>query len=352
MDLDIKKIKKVNKILIRSVNWVGDTILMFPSVRAIRDIFPCSHISVLANEDVAHLWTRFPFIDEILTFKRRKGIGYFFEDFKICKILREKGFDLAFIFPRSFHSAFQIYLSKIPIRIGYKDRGRSFLLSHGILREEGLFNVHRVFFYRKLVEVLGNDIEYYSPRIFLKEEDRASIERFMNDLDISKNRLLVGLNPGATYGLAKCWSATKFGELGKRIAKRWGAKIIIFGKADEKSIAQEIMSIIGKEDCIDLVGKTTLIELAAILERCKILISNDTGTMHLSAAIETPVIAIFGPTDPKRTGPWGNGHLVIKKEVSCSPCFKRICPGDHRCMDLINVDEVEEVVNKKLMELL
>lgn len=347
LNLDIKK---VEKILIRSVNWVGDTILTFPTVQAIRDLFPQSRISVLTNENVADLWMRFPFVDEIITYKKRKGIEYVFEDFKIWNILRGKDFDLAFIFPRSFHSAFQVYLSGIPIRIGYKDSVRSLLLSHGILKEKEVFRIHRIFFYRKLIEIFGNDIKDYSPKIFLKEEDRAFIKRFMDDIGISNTKLIIGLNPGATYGVAKCWSPAKFGELGKRITKKWGAKIIIFGKADEKPITREILRIIG-DDGIDLAGKTTLIEVAAIIERCKILISNDTGTMHLSAALETPVIAIFGSTDPKRTGPWGKGHIVIKKDIPCSPCFKRICPGDHICMELISVDEVEEIVDKKLREI-
>lgn len=346
MDLDTKKVKKI---LIRSVNWVGDTVLTFPAVQAIRDLFPHSQISVLTNDIVADLWMRFPFVDEILTYKKRKGIEFFLEDFRIYNILRKKNFDLAFIFPRSFHSAFQVYLSQIPIRIGYKDSGRSLLLSYGVLKQQDVFKIHRIFFYKRLVEIFGNDIADYSPKIFLRQEDRAYAERFMSGFGISNHTPVIGLNPGATYGLAKCWSPTKFGELGKRISKKWGAKVIIFGNINEKPIAQKILSIIG-EDGIDLSGKTTLIELAALLERCKLLITNDTGTMHLSAALETPVIAIFGSTDPKRTGPWGNGHIVIKKDVPCSPCFKRICPGDHRCMELITVDEVEEIVNKKLSE--
>ena len=155
------------------------------------------------------------------------------------------------------------------------------------------------------------------------------------------------MNPGATYGLAKCWYPDRFGELGKRLVKKWKASVLLFGKAEEKTIAQEILRHLG-DGGIDLTGQTGLLQLAAVLENCRLLATNDTGTMHLAAAAGTPVVAIFGPTDPVTTGPWGEGHRVVRKEVSCSPCLKRICPTDHRCMKEISVEEVEEIVDHRL----
>jgi len=155
------------------------------------------------------------------------------------------------------------------------------------------------------------------------------------------------MNPGATYGLAKCWYPDRFGKLGKRLAEKWQATILLFGKEEERPIVDEILHDLGTEG-IDLTGKTGLLQLAALLERCTLLVTNDTGTMHVATAVGTPVAALFGSTLPLVTGPWGEGHVVVRRDVSCSPCWKRICPKDHRCMELITVDEVEKIVDKQL----
>jgi heptosyltransferase-2 len=155
------------------------------------------------------------------------------------------------------------------------------------------------------------------------------------------------MNPGATYGLAKCWSTRRFGELGKRLCEKWKATLLLFGKEEEGPIAKEILRNL-ENGGIDLTGKTRLLQLAALLERCRLLVTNDTGTMHVATAVGTSVIALFGSTDPSVTGPWGDGHVVVRKDVPCSPCLKRICPTDHQCMELITVDEVLKECGKYL----
>ena len=186
------------------------------------------------------------------------------------------------------------------------------------------------------------------PRLFLREEDRRWAEGMLGKLGLLDGRPLIGMNPGATYGLAKCWYPDRFGELGKRLARNWKSSIILFGKEGERSISQKILRHFpGGGD--DLTGKTSLLQLAALLERCRVLVTNDTGTMHVATAVGTPVVALFGSTDPTTTGPWGHGHTVVKKDVSCSPCLKRVCPTDHPCMKLITVEDVEEAVEKRLV---
>jgi heptosyltransferase-2 len=333
--------------LVRGVNWVGDTILSYPTVQQLKTLFPKSHLAVLIPSSLADLWKTFPFVDEIIPFQKKRGIGSFWEDLNLSQSLKERNFDLAVILPRSFRSAFHIYLARIPIRIGYQDEGRSIFLTHGIRRTNEILHVHRIHYYQKLIEPLGKIESFPPPQIFLREEDRRWADRALNDLGILKGEPLIGMNPGATYGLAKCWYPDRFGELGKRLSDKWQARILLFGKEEEGPIVHEIQSHTGTKG-IDLTGKTGLLQLAALLERCHLLVTNDTGTMHVATAVETPVVAIFGSTPPLTTGPWGEGHVVVKKDMPCSPCWKRICPTDHRCMDLITVDEVEEVVNKKL----
>jgi heptosyltransferase-2 len=197
------------------------------------------------------------------------------------------------------------------------------------------------------MEPLGEIEGLPSPKIFLREEDRRWADGVLKDLGIREGELLIAMNPGATYGLAKCWYPDRFGKLGKRLAEKWEAKILLFGKEEERPIVDEILHYLGT-DGINLIGKTGLLQLAALLERCTLLVTNDTGTMHMATAVGIPVAALFGSTPPLATGPWGEGHVVVRKDVPCSPCWKRICPKDHRCMELITVDEVEKVVDKQL----
>jgi heptosyltransferase-2 len=293
------------------------------------------------------LWKTFPYVDEIIPFQKKEGIGSIWEDLNLSQSLKERNFDLAVILPRSFRSAFHIFLARIPIRIGYQSEGRSLFLTHGIRRTKEILHGHRVHYYRKLIEPLGKTEGVPSPKIFLREEDRRWADGVLKDLGISEGKPLIGMNPGATYGLAKCWYPDRFGKLGKRLAETWQARILLFGKEEERPIVDEILHYLGT-DGIDLTGKTGLLQLAALLERCTLLVANDTGTMHMAAAVGIPVAALFGSTPPLATGPWGEGHVVVRRDVPCSPCWKRICPKDHRCMELITVDEVEKVVDKQL----
>ncbi len=340
----------VNRILVRGVNWVGDTILTYPAVQQLKSLFPHSHVAILIPSHLIDLWKTFPDVNEIIPFQKKRGIGSIWEDINLSQSLMERKFDLALILPRSFRSAFHIYLARIPMRIGYKAEGRSLFLTHGIPRTKEVLHAHRLHYYQKLTDSLGQTEGFPSPRIFLREEDRKSAEEMLRNMGLSDGRLLIGMNPGATYGMAKCWYPERFGELGKRIVKKRKATVLLFGKEEEKPIAREILERLS-EGGIDLTGKTHLLQLAALLERCQLLVTNDTGTMHMATAVGTPVLALFGSTDPSTTGPWGDGHIVIRKDVPCSPCLKRICPTDHRCMELITVDEVEEAVDRKLKDL-
>ena len=338
---------KVNRILVRGVNWVGDTILTYPSVQGVKELFPHSRLTVLVPNHLVDLWKTSPFVDEIIPFQKKSGVGSFLEDTRVSRSIRGKRFDLAVIFPRSFRSTFQTYLAGIPVRIGYQDEGRSLFLTHKIRRNEEVLRLHRVHYYRKLVESLGHLETVPSPRLVLREEERGWAEGQLRELGLLDGRVLIGINPGAAYGLAKCWHPDRFAELGRRLCERWKATALIFGKEEERSIADRILKSLSGGG-IDFTGKTHLLQLGALLERCRLLVTNDTGTMHVASAVGTPIVAIFGSTDPVATGPWGDGHVVVRKEVSCSPCFKRVCPTDHRCMEGITVDEVEEVVNIKL----
>lgn len=338
---------KIDRILVRAVNWVGDTVLTYPAVQRLKTCFPGSHLAILVRDRLVDLWRTLPYVDEVIPFQPRRGWSSPWEDLRLGLSLRKRKFDLAVIFPRSFRSAYQVYLARVPIRIGYQGEGRFLFLTHGIRRNEEILHVHRIHYYQKLIDAFGKGGGLDSPRIFLRNEDRRWAEEKLKGLALLDGRPLIGMNPGATYGLAKCWYPDRFGQLGKRLAQKWKASILLFGKGEEKSITHEILQHL-REGGVDLTGETDLLQLAAVLERCQLLVTNDTGTMHVATAVGTPVLALFGPTDPITTGPWGEGHRVLRKEISCSPCLKRICPTDHQCMKNIMVDEVEEIIDHRL----
>ncbi len=337
----------INRILVRGVNWVGDTVLSYPTVQQLKTLFPKSHLAILIPSYLVDLWKTLPYVDEIIPFQKKRGIGSIWEDLNLSQSLKERSFDLAVILPRSFRSAFHIFLARIPIRIGYQDEGRSLFLTHGIRRTKDVLGGHRVHYYQGLLEPFGTVGPPPSPQIVLREEDRRWVDQKLRDLGIQEGRLVIGMNPGATYGLAKCWYPDRFGKLGERLVEKWQAKILLFGKEEERPVVDEVLQRLGPEG-IDLAGKTGLLQLAALLERCTLLVTNDTGTMHMAAAVGTPVVALFGSTPPLVTGPWGESHSVVHRNVACSPCWKRVCPTDHRCMELITVDEVEKAVEKHL----
>ncbi len=164
-----KDLKQVGRILVRGVNWVGDTILTYPAVENLKNLFPRSHVAILVANDLVDLWKTFPYVDEIIPFQAKKGFKSIWEDLNFCQVLKERSFDLALIFPRSFRSAFHMCLARVPIRIGYRDEGRSLFLTHGIPREERLLRIHRIHYYLNLLTPLGTLEAHPLPRISLRE---------------------------------------------------------------------------------------------------------------------------------------------------------------------------------------
>jgi heptosyltransferase-2 len=302
----------------------------------------------LARSHLADLWEANPAIDEVIPYDMPAGVGRIFGELRIARLIREKMIDLAVIFPRSFSSALIVFLAGIPRRIGYKSEGRAPLLTERIDCPAELLSRHRMYYYLHLIEPLGSYPSPSLPSLSLNGRQERWADTFLSRTGL-KGTVLVGLNPGATYGEAKCWPSERFAELGRRLIREQGASILIFGSSRprEEALNATIAEGIG-EGCLNLSGRTSLLELAALLRRCRLLVTNDTGTMHIAAAVGTRVVAIFGPTDPRTTYPLGEGHVIIREEVSCAPCLKRVCPGDHRCMELISVAHVLEAAQKGL----
>jgi heptosyltransferase-2 len=343
-----ERYKNVKRILVKGTNWVGDTIISFPAVNSLRRIFPQAHIAVLAKSHLAELWKANPDINEVISFDRAKGEQRIFDEMRMSRLIKQQGIDLAVIFPRSFSSAWLVFLGGIPHRIGYKGEVRDWLLTERLDRTTEILSTHRMYYYLHLIERLGREPSPSLPSLSINGELEKWADNFLSHNSL-RGRVLIGFNPGATYGEAKCWPLEKFVALGKRLEKTYDASILIFGSSrpKEKELNATIAEGIG-EGCLNLSGQTSLLELASLLRQCHLLVTNDTGTMHVAAAVGTRVVAIFGPTDPRTTSPLGEGHVVIREEVPCGPCLKRVCPEDHRCMDLIEVEKVYNTVRAQL----
>ncbi len=343
--MDRERFRGARKILVIGVNWVGDTVLSLPAMRGMRRLFPEAHIGLLARPYLGDLLRDVADVDEVIPYQPRGGAYRWADELRVVGLLRREGFDVSLILPRSFRSALAAYLAGIPTRIGYVDEGRGFLLTHGIPRSNTLLRVHRTTYYLHIIERMGGDPDGDPPLIEVAPEGKRWAHGFLHSCGMENSHPLVGFNPGATYGSAKCWDPHRFSELGTRLCRDHDACILIFGTQGERALAAMIArGIDGK--AVNVAGSTTLPQLAALMERCDAVVTNDTGPMHISAAVKTPVVAIFGPTDPVTTGPCGNGHIIVRREVSCSPCLRRVCPTDHRCMDLISADDVQEALVK------
>jgi heptosyltransferase-2 len=342
------KYKHIKRILVKGTNWVGDTIMSFPAAHALRRLFPKADISVLVKSYLAELWKVNPDIDEVIPYTMPAGAARIFGELQIGRLIRQEAIDLAIIFPRSFSSAWMAFLGAIPCRIGYKGEARDWLLTDRIDCTSELLSGHRMCYYLKLIKSLGPCPSPSLPSLSLNGKMQGWANGFLARHGLT-DKLLIGFNPGATYGDAKCWPAERFAALGRRLREDYGASILVFGSSrpQENALNAAIAREIG-EGCLNLSGQTSLLELAALLHLCRLLVTNDTGTMHVATAVGTRVVAIFGPTDPRTTSPLGEGHTIIRKEVSCSPCLKRVCTEDHRCMDLIGVEEVYRTVSAHL----
>jgi lipopolysaccharide heptosyltransferase II len=313
------------RILIRSSNWLGDAVMSVPAVRAIKNGRPDVHVAVAAPDNIAPMWKLIAEVDAIIPLPNDSL-------FPVVRLLRQQvPFDVAILFPNSLRVALETWLSGIPRRVGYRGHWRDWLVNQ-IVREPkkpGPPEHHSLRFLRIARECGAEASNIEVPDL----HQTSNIE----------HRTLLGLCPGAEYGPAKRWLPERFAEVAAKIAVQSSAQWILFGTKNDAAIGEQIAAAIG-DDCVNRIGQTTLDQLIDELRRCRLLLTNDTGTMHLASLVGVPVVAVFGSTEPRLTGPLGNGHIILRHHVECSPCFLRECPIDFRCMKAITSDEVAEAV--------
>ncbi|MBI4472830.1 MAG: lipopolysaccharide heptosyltransferase II [Acidobacteria bacterium] len=322
------------KILIRGPNWIGDAVLAVPAMKALRARFPEAEITILVRPWVAGLFSSAPFIDRVWSEPRPTSLS----DWKrITRHIRVQDFDLAVLLPNSFESALMMYLSGIPNRVGYATDGRSWMLTNAVAPAGEAR--HQVFYYLDLVKSLSANVAEPSITIEATNEERANARKLLSAEGIPHDAQFMVLNPGAAYGSAKRWDTDRFGAVADALASELRFAVAIIGSANERDVAETI-TIRLKSRAAVLSGKTSLETLIGVLAEASLMITNDSGPMHIAAALGTPTVAVFGSTDERVTSPFGPRTRVVKRPVECSPCLLRDCPIDHRCMENVSVDDV------------
>ncbi len=331
------------QLLVRASNWIGDCVMSVAALRELRRLQPETRLTVAGRRWVTDLFEGQSFVDRVFTWDRP---GYW-NRFRAVGSLR--GSDSVLLFPNSFSSALSPFLARVPQRLGYQTDGRSFLLTHRAQPRTKQLGLHQAFYYLDLIHQLGlSETDYvarddFAPDISLEAPGSGVEEanRLLREIGIDRTRPLVILSPGAAFGPAKRWYPDRYAAVADLLVNQEGAQILLVGSAQEQPLA-ELVLVHMKRKAHDLSGRTTLATLMGLLSECDLLLTNDSGPMHLAAALNRPQVALFGSTDEIATGPLCRRAVVIHKHVECSPCLLRECPIDLRCFDRITVEEVFE----------
>jgi heptosyltransferase-2 len=304
-----------------------------PALEAIRTTFPQAEIVVVANPLVAQLFTLHPWCDRVIVYDRKsehKGLAGLWQ---FAGHLKEQRFDLAILFQKAFEAALLVFLAEVPERIGFSTDGRGFLLTRSTPLTAELRRQHHSRHYLHMLQQFGITGGSGDPLLEVSHAEQKWAEEKLGGGNF------FAINPGAAYGSAKRWIPERFAEVGDSLARQYGVKIVLTGGPGEMEIGRDIESFM-LEKPLNLIGRTSVREMMAVINRCRLMVTNDSGPMHVAAALGVPIVAIFGPTDHTTTYPWAKQYRIVRKDLECAPCLKRQCPTDHRCMEAVSAEDV------------
>lgn len=356
------------RLLVRGVNWLGDAVMTTPALLRLREAFPHARLTLLTARKLADVWMHHPAVDEVLTFGPDESA------WRLGRRLRAGHFDTALVLPNSPRSALEVFFAGIPRRVGVARSLRSWLLTdalppradavrmrkpsarevrerlaQGIPTSRPPLTAHQSLEYLHLAAHLGASPDPLPPRLAVT---RAEVAAVRAKFGLREGVLWLGLNPGAEYGPAKRWPAERFVATARAVSQAHpAARWLVFGGPNDQQAGTQIAASL--PGTVNLAGRTTLRELLAALSLCRALVTNDTGPMHVAAALGVTVVVPFGSTSPELTGPGRPGdprHRLIVGEAPCAPCFLRECPVDFRCLLGIRAERVAEAVREVLAE--
>ena len=326
------------RLVVFAPNWLGDAIMSIPAIEDIRNAAPDGVLSIAARSGIAPVFAMVPGIDRVIS------LGPGGARCRQADELRAQKFDAAVLLPNAFYAALLARRADIPERWGYRTDWRGWLLTRAVAAPSG---AHQVDYYQTLARELGFPGHRRVPRIALSPELSRQGDRALTDIGWDGQTSLVALAPGSAYGTAKRWPPAYFAELAVALASD-GVQSVLVGSQADLAVGREIERGLGSRHTVLSVFGTDLPTLAAVLARCRAMVSNDSGAMHLAAALGVRVAAVFGPTDERLTRPAGDGHAVLTHHVWCRPCMLRDCPLDHGCMRGVDVGRVVDAARQLL----
>jgi len=319
-------------LLVRATNWLGDAVMTTPALAGVREGLPDARIVLLARPLVAELFRHHPDVDEVIVYERPGGHEDALGRLRLAGELRRRRFDGALLLQNAFDAALIAFLARIPERAGYPTDARRILLTLPVPMPPGIYERHEVEYYLCLLDGLGIPRPVpASLKLTVMVEEMEGMAARLASLGIGQGTPIVAINPGAAYGSAKRWYPDRFAAVAETLSADWGARIVVVGSTAEAPLAAEIEASM-RIPAVNLAGKTTVRELMALLSLSSFLVTNDSGPMHIGAALGVPLVAIFGPTDWRRTSPWSSLAKVVRVEFDCSPCRLRVCDRGHECM--------------------
>ena len=321
--------------------WIGDMILLTPALRALKRVYPQSYLALLIRPLVANLMNTCPHVDEVIVDKKGQGVSAVQSFCRLVRRIRRGRFDLAVVLhPTSFRNALIPLLAGVPLRIGSNVSGRCILLSQSCADDTHLHEANR---YLRVLQLMGIDELAFDLEFWHTDADRRVVHHLLSGCNVNPEDRIVGINLGTTWR-TKSWSLDRFADVIAGIQNRFEGAVVLTGSSSEVGLGNAVQKLV-KAKVINLIGKTTVLQLGALIERCNLYLTCDSGPMHIAAAVGTPTIALFGPTNPTRHQPYGEGHHVIEKDVSCRPCYKRKCmrkDAPNLCMTEIQATDVIE----------
>lgn len=319
-----------------------------PALASVRSAFPHARITLLVKPWVAPVYEHNPNLDRILLYRSQDRHGGAAGTFRLARDLRRRRFDAALLLQNAFEAAWIAALAGIPMRIGYDTDGRRLLLSHPVRRRPRGTEGHQVQYYQRIVQGIGFPTMDRPLELVVDPEDRLRVGRMLARWGADETAPLIGINPSAAFGPAKQWPPDRFARLADRIRGRIGGRVLLFGGPGDRELGERVAAAM-KGPSVNLAGRTRLGEAMALIERCRIFVTNDSGLMHVAAALDTPQVAIFGSTDPRATGPLSGAARVVSGDEPCAPCRKPVCPlGHRRCMERIDEERVFAAVRELL----
>ena len=334
----------IKRVVVRGTNWVGDSVMTVPALRALRRVLPDAHITLVIRPSARGIFPEADFVDDVLLYDRKGVLSVFPQ----IREWRRRKFDLAVLFQNAFEAALIPFLAGVPVRLGYATESRRALLTHPLELPDWRSSRHEVFYYLYVVTALEQMLFGTSSiceadpdtTIQISETRKAEAADLLRAHGVRQGELVVALCPGSINSRAKRWPAEAYAALADRLIDDH-RQVLLIGSKDEADVSDDVTNRMRHRPIV-LTGKTSLDQITAVLSAVDLIVTNDTGPAHIGAALGRPTLVIFGPTNPLTTRPFSPAAEILRHPPDCAPCMLRDCPIDHRCMTAITVDEVFE----------